>query len=87
MQKLVSQDNVVAVIGPNLSSSVIAASAINNSAKVLDIAPMATNPYVTVDQASGKTKDFNYRTCLSTVPGTVMAKLQRLNLVLAMQQF
>ena len=58
MQKLVSQDNVVAVIGPNLSSSVIAASAINNSAKVLDIAPMATNPYVTVDQASGKNQGF-----------------------------
>ena len=75
MQKLVSQDNVVAVIGPNLSSSVIAASAINNSAKVLDIAPMATNPYVTVDQASGKTKDFNYRTCfIDPFQGTVMAK-------------
>lgn len=75
MQKLISQDNVVAVIGPNLSSSVIAASAINNSAKVLDIAPMATNPYVTVDQASGKTKDFNYRTCfIDPFQGTVMAK-------------
>lgn len=75
MQKLVSQDNVVAVIGPNLSSSVIAASAINNSAKVLDIAPMATNPYVTVDQASGKTKEFNYRTCfIDPFQGTVMAK-------------
>lgn len=75
MQKLVSQDNVVAVIGPNLSSSVIAASAINNSAKVLDIAPMATNPNVTVDQASGKTKDFNYRTCfIDPFQGTVMAK-------------
>ena len=75
MQKLVSQDNVVAVIGPNLSSSVIAASAINNSAKVLDIAPMATNPYVTVDQASGKTKDFNYRTCfIDPFQGTEMAK-------------
>lgn len=75
MQKLVSQDNVVAVIGPNLSSSVIAASTINNSAKVLDIAPMATNPYVTVDQASGKTKDFNYRTCfIDPFQGTVMAK-------------
>lgn len=75
MQKLVSQDNVVAVIGPNLSSSVIAASAINNSAKVLDIAPMATNPYVTVDQASGKTKDFNYRTCfIDPFQGTVTAK-------------
>lgn len=75
MQKLVSQDNVVAVIGPNLSSSVIAASAINNGAKVLDIAPMATNPYVTVDQASGKTKEFNYRTCfIDPFQGTVMAK-------------
>lgn len=75
MQKLVSQDNVVAVIGPNLSSSVIAASAINNSAKVLDIAPMATDPYVTVDQASGKTKEFNYRTCfIDPFQGTVMAK-------------
>lgn len=75
MQKLVSQDNVVAVIGPNLSSSVIAASAINNSAKVLDIAPMATNPYVTVDQASGKTKEFNYRTCfIDPFQGTVIAK-------------
>lgn len=75
MQKLVSQDNVVAVIGPNLSSSVIAASAINNGAKVLDIAPMATNLYVTVDQASGKTKEFNYRTCfIDPFQGTVMAK-------------
>lgn len=81
MQKLVSQDNVVAVIGPNLSSSVIAASAINNSAKVLDIAPMATNPYVTVDQASGKTKDFNYRTCfIDPFQGTVMAKFARAEL-------
>lgn len=81
MQKLVSQDNVVAVIGPNLSSSVIAASAINNSAKVLDIAPMATNPYVTVDQASGKTKDFNYRTCfIDPFQGTVMAKFAKAEL-------
>ena len=80
MQKLVSQDNVVAVIGPNLSSSVIAASAINNSAKVLDIAPMATNPYVTVDQASGKTKDFNYRTCfIDPFQGKVMAEYAHQN--------
>ena len=43
MQKLVSQDKVVAVIGPNLSSATIAAGAINNGSKVLDIAPMATN--------------------------------------------
>lgn len=74
MQKLVSQDKVVAVIGPNLSSSVIAASAINNGSKVLDITPMGTNPNITVDPATGKTKEFNYRTCfIDPFQGTVMA--------------
>ena len=63
MQKLVSQDKVVAVIGPNLSSATIAAGAINNGSKVLDIAPMATNPNVTVDPATGKTKEYNFRAC------------------------
>ena len=74
MQKLISQDGVVAVIGPNLSSSVIAASAINNGSKVLDITPMGTNPNITVDPATGKTKEFNYRTCfIDPFQGTVMA--------------
>lgn len=74
MQKLVSQDKVVAVIGPNLSSSAIAGAAINNGAKVAAIAPMATNPNVTVDPATGKTKEFNYRTCfIDPFQGTVMA--------------
>ena len=49
MQKLISQDKVVAVIGPNQSSAVIASGAINNGAKVVDITPMGTNPDVTVD--------------------------------------
>ncbi len=74
MQKLVSQDNVVAVIGPNLSSSAIASAAINNGSKVLAIAPMATNPNVTVDPATGKTKEYNFRTCfIDPFQGTVMA--------------
>lgn len=49
MQKLISQDKVVAVIGPNQSSAVIASGAINNGAKVVDITPMGTNPDVTID--------------------------------------
>lgn len=74
MQKLVSQDGAVAVIGPNLSSSVIASSAINNGARVLDITPMGTNPNITVDPATGKTREFNYRTCfIDPFQGTVMA--------------
>ena len=74
MQKLVSQDKVVAVIGPNLSSAVIAASAVNTGAKVLDISPMGTNPNVTVDPKNSKTKTYNFRTCfIDPFQGTVMA--------------
>lgn len=73
MQKLISQDKVVAVIGPNFSSSVIAASAINKGAKVLDISPMGTNPGITVDK-DGKTKTYNFRACfIDPFQGTVMA--------------
>ncbi len=74
MQKLISQDKVVSVIGPNLSSAVIAASAVNTAAKVPAITPMGTNPNVTVDPATGKTKEYNYRTCfIDPFQGTVMA--------------
>lgn len=74
MQKLISQDKVVAVIGPNLSSAAIASSAINNAAKVTAITPMGTNPDVTVDPKSGKTRDYNFRACfIDPFQGTVMA--------------
>ncbi len=74
MQKLISQDGVVAVIGPNQSSAVIAASAINNGAKVLGITPMGTNPDITVNPADGKTRTYNYRACfIDPFQGTVMA--------------
>lgn len=81
MQKLISQDNVAAVIGPNLSSAVIATSAINNGAKVLDITPMGTNPDITVDPATGKTRTYNYRACfIDPFQGTVMASFASRNL-------
>lgn len=74
MQKLISQDGVAAVIGPNQSSAVIAASAINNGAKVLGITPMGTNPDITVNPADGKTRAYNYRACfIDPFQGIVMA--------------
>lgn len=74
MQKLISQDGVAAVIGPNQSSAVIAASAINNGAKVLGITPMGTNPDITVNPVDGKTRAYNYRACfIDPFQGTVMA--------------
>ena len=87
MQKLVAQDKVVAVIGPNLSSASIAATSVNTGAKVLAISPMGTNPNVTVDK-DGKTKDFMFRACfIDPFQGTVMAtftkeKLQAANVAI-----
>ncbi len=73
MQKLNSQDKVVAVIGPNISSAVIASSAVNTGAKVLDISPMGTNPGITVGK-NGKTNAYNFRACfIDPFQGTVMA--------------
>lgn len=74
MQKLISQDKVVAVIGPNQSSAVIASGAINNGSKVVDITPMGTNPDVTVDPKTKKVKPYSFRTCfIDPFQGTVMA--------------
>lgn len=74
MQKLISQDKVVAVIGPNQSSAVIASGAINNGAKVVDITPMGTNPDVTVDPKTKQVKTYSFRTCfIDPFQGTVMA--------------
>lgn len=74
MQKLISQNKVVAVIGPNQSSAVIASGAINNGAKVVDITPMGTNPDVTVDPKTKQVKPYSFRTCfIDPFQGTVMA--------------
>lgn len=74
MQKLISQDKVVAIIGPNLSSAAIAAGTINNASKVASITPMGTNPDVTVDPKTQKTREYSFRTCfIDPFQGTVMA--------------
>lgn len=74
MQKVISQDKVVAVIGPNQSSAVIAAGSINNGSKVVDVTPMGTNPDVTVDPGTKKVKPYSFRTCfIDPFQGTVMA--------------
>lgn len=74
MQKLVTQDKVVAVIAPIASSSVIAAAQVNADNKVLAISPTASNPKVTVDPNTGKVRDFNFRAAfIDPFQGSVMA--------------
>ncbi|WP_110954589.1 ABC transporter substrate-binding protein [Anaerosinus massiliensis] len=74
MQKLISQDKVVGVIAPIASSSVIAGAQVNTDGKVLAISPTASNPKVTVDPDTGKTRDFLFRAAfIDPFQGSVMA--------------
>lgn len=62
VKRLVGQDKVVGIIGPNASGQAIAISQVLEDAKVVDIATVATNPKVTVDE-DGNTKPYNFRVC------------------------
>lgn len=74
MQKLITQDKVLAVIAPIASSSVIAGAQVNMDGKVLAISPTASNPKVTVDPDSGKTRDYLFRAAfIDPFQGKVMA--------------
>ena len=74
MQKLITQDKVVAVIAPIASSSVIAGAQVNQDNKVLAISPTASNPKVTVDPGTNKVRDFVFRAAfIDPFQGSVMA--------------
>ncbi len=61
-KRLVSQDQVIGILGPNASGQAIAISQILQEGGVADIATVATNPKVTVGD-DGKVKPYNYRVC------------------------
>lgn len=74
MQKLATQDKVVASIAPIASSSVIAAAQVNQDNKILAISPTASNPKVTVNPDTGKVRDFLFRAAfIDPFQGSVMA--------------
>lgn len=74
-QKLITQDNVVAIIGPNASVMAIPASEIAESSKVPMISPWSTNPNTTVDSKTGQPKKYVFRACfIDTFQGQVDAK-------------
>lgn len=62
VKRLITQDKVVAIIGPNASGQAISISAVLEQYKVPDIATVATNPKVTVGE-DGKVKPYNFRVC------------------------
>ena len=74
-RKLISQDKVLAIIGPNVSSLAIPAARICEDNKVVMISPWSTNPKTTAG------KKFIFRACFTdNFQGQVMAKFARQDL-------
>ncbi len=74
-QKLITQDNVVAIIGPNASRYAIPASEIAESNKVALISPWSTNPKTTLDANTNAPKQYVFRACfIDPFQGRVVAK-------------
>ncbi len=72
--KLITQDKVVAVLGPVTSTNTLAAVPVAQDNKIPVISPTATNPKVTVDEKTGKVNDYIFRACfIDPFQGTVMA--------------
>ncbi len=63
MAKVISQDKVTAVTGFTVSSCGIAASAVAEASKIPFVAAATVNPKVTVDERTGKVKDYTFRAC------------------------
>lgn len=74
-QKLITQQNVVAIVGPNSSNNAIPASEIAESSKVVLITPWSTNPKTTLDAKTGAPKKFIFRAAfIDPFQGRVVAK-------------
>lgn len=77
-QKLITQDNVLAIVGPNASGNAIPASEIAEKSKAVLITPWSTNPKTTIDAKTQKPKKYVFRACFTDVfEGRVMGKFCR----------
>ena len=80
-QKLITQQNVVAIIGPNASRYAIPASEIAESNKVMLISPWSTNAKLTLVGDTGESKKYVFRACfIDPFQGRVVARFAKENL-------
>jgi branched-chain amino acid transport system substrate-binding protein len=80
-QKLITQQNVVAIIGPNASRYAIPASEIAESSKVVLISPWSTNPKTTLNANTNESKKYVFRAAfIDPFQGRVIAKFALDNL-------
>ncbi len=80
-QKLITQEEVVAIIGPNASRYAIPASEIAESNQTVFITPWSTNPKTTLDATTNLPKKYAFRACfIDPFQGGVLAKFALENL-------
>jgi len=73
--KLITQEKVVAIVGPNASLGAIPAAEIAESGKTLLVTPWSTNPKTTLDSRTGKPKEYVFRACFTDpFQGQVLAR-------------
>jgi branched-chain amino acid transport system substrate-binding protein len=63
--KLITQDEVLAIVGPNASLGAIPAAEIAEVNRTLLITPWSTNPKTTLDTATGAPKRYVFRACFT----------------------
>ena len=74
-QKLITQDEVLAIVGPNASRYAIPASEIAESSETVLITPWSTNPKTTLDATTNQPKKYVFRACfIDPFQGGVLAK-------------
>jgi branched-chain amino acid transport system substrate-binding protein len=74
-QKLITQDDVVAIVGPNASRYAIPASEIAEANNTVFITPWSTNPKTTLDASTNKPKKYAFRACfIDPFQGQVIAR-------------
>jgi branched-chain amino acid transport system substrate-binding protein len=82
-QKLITQQKVTAIVGPNASRYALPAAEIAESGKVVLITPWSTAPKATLDSKTGASKKYVFRACfIDPFQGRVLAKFVLDNLQL-----
>jgi branched-chain amino acid transport system substrate-binding protein len=77
-QKLITQDEVIAIIGPNASRYAIPASEVAESSQTILITPWSTNPKTTLDTITNQPKKYVFRAAfIDPFQGKVLAKFAR----------
>ena len=82
-QKLITQNKVLAIVGPNASRYALPAAEIAETSKVVLITPWSTAPKATLDSKTNASKKYVFRACfIDPFQGGVLAKFTLDNLKL-----